>query len=193
MSSCARRIPPSIPCACAPPDAADGGVDLAALVVVRAPEARAAAQSAAELLRSGAFGLAVVDLVSYSAASIPLPSQTLLSGLAQKHDAVVVFLTEKACDSPSIGSLVSLRARARRRPVARGPGRLRTGRPRARAPLPLALCLGAVDPAEPEGRGVPLDDRRRFHALRHVRGGEVGGREPCLQDEGRGRGRRRAR
>src|SRR2546428_397449 len=114
MSSCARRIPPSIPCACAPPDAADGGVDLAALVVVRAPEARAAAQSAAELLRSGAFGLAVVDLVSYSAASIPLPSQTLLSGLAQKHDAVVVFLTEKACDSPSIGSLVSLRAGARR-------------------------------------------------------------------------------
>src|SRR5689334_3058740 len=45
-----------------PPDLADSGVDLAALVVVRAPELLAGVRAAERLLRSGAFGLVVLDL-----------------------------------------------------------------------------------------------------------------------------------
>src|SRR5512134_1003926 len=46
-----------------PPDLADSGVDLAALIVVRAPELLAGVRATERLVRSGAFGLAVVDLV----------------------------------------------------------------------------------------------------------------------------------
>lgn len=97
-----------------PPDLADSGVDLAALVVVRAPSAVASARSAERLLRSGAFGLVVLDLTA-----VPLdrwPDQTLgrLVALAQAHDAAVVCITEKTPDTGSLGSLVSLRAEALR-------------------------------------------------------------------------------
>lgn len=47
-----------------PPDVADNGVDLAALVVIRTTSALSAARSAEQLLRSGAFGLIVIDLES---------------------------------------------------------------------------------------------------------------------------------
>lgn len=94
-----------------PPDAADGGVDLSALVVVRAPSAARAAGAAEKILRSGAFGLVVMDL---GEAVMPAAHQGRLVTLAQAHDAAVVCLTEKAADSPSIGSLVSLRGEALR-------------------------------------------------------------------------------
>src|SRR5438445_3597112 len=45
-----------------PPDAAQGGVDLAALIVVRTGDAASRARAAAELARSGAFALILVDL-----------------------------------------------------------------------------------------------------------------------------------
>ena len=44
-----------------PPDLADSGVDLAALLVVRVHDVTAAARAAERLLRSGAFGLVVLD------------------------------------------------------------------------------------------------------------------------------------
>jgi len=94
-----------------PPDAADGGVDLSALVVVRAPSAARAAGAAEKILRSGAFGLVVMDL---GEAAMPAAHQGRLVTLAQAHDAAVVCLTEKTADSPSIGSLVSLRGEALR-------------------------------------------------------------------------------
>jgi len=98
-----------------PPDVADSGVDLSALVVVRAPSAVAAARSAERLLRSGAFGLVVLDFGSAGARDL-LPEQFLgrLVTLAQAHDAAIVCLTEKAHDATSLGSLVSLRAEALR-------------------------------------------------------------------------------
>jgi recombination protein RecA len=96
-----------------PPDAADSGVDLAALVVIRAPDPVACARAAERLLRSGAFGLVVID---YGAATAELPTahQGRLVTLAQSHDAAVVCLTEKSGESPSLGSLVSLRVEALR-------------------------------------------------------------------------------
>lgn len=95
-----------------PPDLADSGVDLDALVVVRAPEAVAAARAAERLLRSGAFGLVVLDLGAD--ADVPMAHQGRLVSLAQQHDAAIVCLTEKATDAASLGSLVSLRVEALR-------------------------------------------------------------------------------
>ncbi|MEJ7602156.1 MAG: recombinase A [Kofleriaceae bacterium] len=100
-----------------PPDVAESGVDLAALVVVRVPATRdaavGAARSAERLLRSGAFGLVVLDFVG-SDGDISMAHQGRLVTLAQAHDAAVVCLTDKTRDTASIGSLVSLRVEALR-------------------------------------------------------------------------------
>jgi recombination protein RecA len=95
-----------------PPDVAEGGVDLDALVIVRVSDARAAARAAGQLVRSGAFGLVVLDLAA--AAAVPTPLQTRLVGLAQKHRTAILCITEKGIGSPSLGSLVSLRVQAQR-------------------------------------------------------------------------------
>jgi recombination protein RecA len=115
-----------------PPDAAEGGVDLDSLAVVRVPDPYAAARSATQLTRSGGFGLIVLDLVNNAGGvakparanvdeersrgvqyvSIPAPLLTRLVGLAQKHATALVVLTEKPAHASSLGSLVSLRAEA---------------------------------------------------------------------------------
>lgn len=170
-----------------PPDLDEGGIDLAALVVVRAPHATAAARVADKLLRSGAFGLVVLDLgdgseatatattpctpsiststspsisratspstatattsrepvhISSTAAglrgrprarglSIPPALTSRLLGLAQKHRATVVFVTEKADDAPSVAPVVSLRVAATRRRTATGASAAQGGATRA--------------------------------------------------------------
>jgi len=96
-----------------PPDVARCGIDLEALPIIRTCDGRAAARAADKLIRSGAFGLVVVDLGTHR--PIPLPLQSRLLGLVDKHRTALLFLTEKQRDSPSIGSLVSLRAQAARR------------------------------------------------------------------------------
>jgi recombination protein RecA len=120
-----------------PPDLAESGVDLEALVVVRAPASsgsggggappapRWLAQqlgAAERLLRSGAFGLVVLDLGPI--AELSLSSQTRLASLAQKHDCALLCLTEeqpqRRTRRGSLGSLVSLHATARRRLPAAG-------------------------------------------------------------------------
>ena len=112
-----------------PPDAAAGGIDLESLAIVCARDADTAARAANQLVRSGGFGLVVIDLGPKPAlgslfersgkgvseyASIPMPLQTRLVGLAQKNDTAVVVLTEKPAHAGSLGSLVSLRAEVRR-------------------------------------------------------------------------------
>jgi recombination protein RecA len=96
-----------------PPDAAENGVDLAALPVVFVPDAPAAARAAERLVRSGAFALVVLDLVE-GRAELPPALQSRLAGLAQRHEAAVLCLTEKTGRQPSLGPLVSLRCTARR-------------------------------------------------------------------------------
>ncbi|MFN7975152.1 MAG: recombinase A [Acidobacteriota bacterium] len=100
-----------------PPDAAAAGVDVEALVVVRAKESRQIPRAAGELLRSGAFALIVIDL---GLADLSLAAQTRLNGLAQKHGTALVCLTKKSAAAPSLGSLVSLRAHAERKPARSG-------------------------------------------------------------------------
>jgi recombination protein RecA len=96
-----------------PPDAADTGIDLSALAVIWAPEAIAAARAAEHLLRSGSFGLVVLDLGAK--AHLPLHAQSRLAGQARQHTAILLCLTEKERNQPSLGSLVSLRIHAARR------------------------------------------------------------------------------
>jgi len=108
-----------------PPDLDAAGIDLAALVVVRInsnrpdglTDGRAAARAADKLLRSGAFGLVVLDLGAQ--ADVPSPLLSRLLGLAQKHHATVVFLTERSADR-SLAPIVSLRVAASRRQVGAG-------------------------------------------------------------------------
>ena len=97
-----------------PPDVAESGVDLAALVVVRVPDVVSSARTAERLLRSGAFGLVVIDLGLGGQADLSMAQQGRLVTLAQAHDAAIVCLTEKSAETASIGSLVSLRVEALR-------------------------------------------------------------------------------
>ncbi|HEX9794446.1 MAG TPA: recombinase A [Planctomycetota bacterium] len=90
-----------------PPDFAASGVDLAALPVVRAGSAREAAWVADALLRSGGFGLLVLDLGDRT--ELPIAWQSRLAGLAKRHEAVLLCLTSKSGSRPSLGSLVSIR------------------------------------------------------------------------------------
>jgi len=127
-----------------PPDVSAGGVDLEALIIVRAPGVPAAGRAADRLLRSGAFGLVVLDLGSSGnpnnpnssgsprnshntgrGAVLPIPLQGRLVQLARAHETAVLCLTEKHPDQPSIGSLVSLRGQPRRRRL--GPDRFTCG------------------------------------------------------------------
>ena len=97
-----------------PPDAARGGADLAALVVVRLTHAASIARAGEKLLRSGSFGVVVLDL---GAADVPMPLQTRLTGLAHRHHTALICLTEKDRGAFSLGSLVSLRAHAEKKRV----------------------------------------------------------------------------
>ncbi|HSI04065.1 MAG: recombinase A [Myxococcota bacterium] len=100
-----------------PPDLADSGVDLAALAVVRVREVHLAVRSADRLLRSGAFGIVVID-IGDAVAHLSLAAQSRLASLAQKHRSIVACLTEKPASNDSLGSLVSLRAEAKRERTA---------------------------------------------------------------------------
>jgi len=104
-----------------PPDVAAAGIDLAAFPVIRTQDALSAARAADLVLRSGAFALVVLDLGADP--RFPIPVLTRLAGLAHRHRAALLCLTVKDDAHPSIGALVSLRARVAR--VGREDGRLR--------------------------------------------------------------------
>ncbi|MCA9772547.1 MAG: recombinase A [Myxococcales bacterium] len=112
-----------------PPDAQAGGVDLRALIVVRVPDAGTVARAADRLLRSGAFGLVVMDLAGGASEraspsnSLETSALTRLLGLARRHEAALVLVTRKGEAAPSVGSLVSVRVEARRERI--GPGHFR--------------------------------------------------------------------
>jgi recombination protein RecA len=101
-----------------PPDFADNGIDLSILPVIRVPEARAAGRAADWLLRTGAFGLLVVDL--YRSFRLSTALQARLAQLAQRHGSTVCFLTVKPPASASLGSMICLYVRVQRRRIAGG-------------------------------------------------------------------------
>lgn len=112
-----------------PLDAWASGVDLDALPVVRVPDQAAVLRAADRLTRSGGFGLVVLDLAASDDKTtalgqhpgrVPTALQARLRGLAHRHGTAVVCLTRKPEDTASLGSLVSLHARARRERTADG-------------------------------------------------------------------------
>lgn len=94
-----------------PPDLLEWGIDLNALPVVRVPDALAASRAADQLLRSGAFGLVVLDLKAE--ARMHMAVQSRLAALARKHHAALLCLTRKKRGAPSLGPLVSLHGEGR--------------------------------------------------------------------------------
>lgn len=96
-----------------PPDLVAHGVDLGGLTVVRLTGTEAMLRATDCLLRSGAFGLVVLDLGA--AAEIPLPVQVRLQGLAKKHDAALLCLCgrERSGTRSSFASLRGVSTRAR--------------------------------------------------------------------------------
>jgi recombination protein RecA len=98
-----------------PPDVARGGTDLSALVVVRLAKLESIPRAGEKLLRSGGFGVVVLDL---GAGDIPVPLQSRLTGLAHRHHSALICLTEKSGGAFSLGSLVSLRVHAEKKRTA---------------------------------------------------------------------------
>ncbi len=94
-----------------PPDFAAAGVDLAALPIVRVPDATKAARAADTLLRSGSFALIVLD---GDGQALPLALQTRLAGLAHQHHTALVCLRAPG-EVAARGSLVSLRCTTQKR------------------------------------------------------------------------------
>ncbi len=94
-----------------PPDFVEWGIDLAALPVIRVPDALTASHAADQLLRSGAFGLVVLDLKAQ--ARMPMAVQSRLAALARRHHAALLCLTRKQKGAPSLGPLVSLHGEGR--------------------------------------------------------------------------------
>jgi recombination protein RecA len=95
-----------------PPDFAQVGVELPSLVVVRMPVepgSHALLRASEVLLRSGAFGLVVIDFGNMALPRGELSWQARLSGLVRKHDARMVLLTGSEQDVPSLGPLIGLR------------------------------------------------------------------------------------
>ena len=94
-----------------PPDLVEWGIDLDALPVVRVPDALAASRAADQLLRSGAFGLVVLDLKAE--ARMHMAVQSRLAALARRHHSALLCLTRKKTGAPSLGPLVSLHGEGR--------------------------------------------------------------------------------
>jgi recombination protein RecA len=92
------------------PDMAAWGIDLEALPVIQVEGPQQAARAADHLLRSGSFGLLVMDLLEDH--DLPIAAQSRLLGLARRHRSALLCLTQPARGrrrTSGLGSLVSLR------------------------------------------------------------------------------------
>lgn len=100
-----------------PPDLAAAGVDLDALVLVRVGEDPYGGPRAAELLlRSGAFGLVVIDIAHVTTPQARATEAWVgrLASLARLHESRVVVIGGRPVSAPALGTLVSVRIETRR-------------------------------------------------------------------------------
>ena len=91
-----------------PPDLADTGVDLTSLPVVRIGDPVAATTVTDRLIRSGSFGLVILELIGEH--QVPAGILGRLVRLARQQEASLVCLTKRP-----LGSMVSLRGTVHRR------------------------------------------------------------------------------
>lgn len=109
-----------------PPDLAEAGVDLEALAIVHVPARADALYRAAELLlRSGAFGLVIIDTMAVKVSRGAAAGRRALSRLhaqAREHQSSVMLLSEGAVatQGDSLGPMVGLRYAPQRRPSMTG-------------------------------------------------------------------------
>ena len=91
-----------------PPDFATNGIDLEALPVVWTPDVKSGVRAAEHLLRSGSFGLLVIDLPPHT-----IIDQGRLGKLARmaglNETAVILIAQQEEGTSFTLGSIVSLR------------------------------------------------------------------------------------
>lgn len=108
---------------CLPGDLADNGLDLEALVIVHVPltdYAVRACRVAELLLRSGGFGIVVLELREHVPSTLGHAWQGRLLGLARQHRARIVVITRTPKQSASLGPLVTLRVESERERIGRG-------------------------------------------------------------------------
>jgi hypothetical protein len=89
-----------------PPDLAFRGLDVRALSVVLAPETKAGLQAADALLRSGAFGLILVD---WAGGAVDEAVIGRMARVAEDRETCVLFLTRKRPTEAALATQVSLR------------------------------------------------------------------------------------
>lgn len=89
-----------------PPDLAFRGLDVQAITVILPPTPVAGLQACETLLRSGAFGVVVVD---WAGGGVEESAVGRLARLCEDREATVVFLTKKKASDPSVATQVSLR------------------------------------------------------------------------------------
>jgi len=89
-----------------PPDLVYRGLDVGAISVVLAPHPPGGLVAADWLLRSGAFGLVVLD---WAGGGIDDSDLGRLGRLAEDKGSATVFLTRKKASDPALATLVSLR------------------------------------------------------------------------------------
>jgi recombination protein RecA len=100
-----------------PPDLAEAGVELSELTVVRSDQGEVAlARAADRLVRSGGFGLVVIDWTDARAVALEEAARLVsrLAGLARTHQVAVLCLTQPLQAESPLGSMVSLRVQAAR-------------------------------------------------------------------------------
>ncbi len=106
-----------------PPDLATAGVDLDALVAIHVPRyagAEALVRSAEWLLRSGAFGLVVIDLAEGLPSGAPARWQGRLQALVRKHNTRLCLITQSSEHDPSSGPLIGIRVAVARHRIDDG-------------------------------------------------------------------------
>lgn len=128
-----------------PPDLHASGIDLDALIVVHVPRGagpHALAKAAELLLRSGGFGIVVVDLMQGPIAA-DVAWQGRLLGLAREHHSWLLLLSDGTQRAGSLGPLVSMCLEPRRRRVQRGRFAIE---PHVRKDKSGSLCAPAAEP-----------------------------------------------
>jgi len=105
-----------------PPDLAATGIDLESLVVLHLPidqGARDLLRATEWLLRSGAYGVVVVDLSGVRPPRGQAWSARLIA-LSREHQARLILITDTPSHQSSLGPLVGLRVAAQRSPPLAG-------------------------------------------------------------------------
>jgi recombination protein RecA len=100
-----------------PLDLAEGGCDLEALVFVRLRGLSAGTRAAEHLLRSGAFGLVVLDLGRQGGPRVPSAAAVRLAALCRRHQAVLLLLGRKPAEAEAVLPFAPLRVTAELRRI----------------------------------------------------------------------------